>query len=63
MPDLTGLDFARMIPSSIHVVFTTVFREFAIDGYKVGAIDYLLKPIAYTDFLSAAQRVLTVVHR
>ena len=63
MPDLTGLDFARMIPSSIHVVFTTAFREFAIDGYKVGAIDYLLKPIAYTDFLSAAQRVLTVVGR
>lgn len=63
MPDLTGLDFSRMIPSSIHVVFTTAFREFAIDGYKVGAIDYLLKPIAYTDFLSAAQRVLTVVDR
>lgn len=63
MPDLTGLDFARMISSSIHVVFTTAFREFAIDGYKVGAIDYLLKPIAYTDFLSAAQRVLTVVGR
>lgn len=63
MPDLTGLDFARMIPSSIHVVFTTAFREFAIDGYKVGAIDYLLKPIAYTDFLSAAQRVLAVVGR
>lgn len=63
MPDLTGLDFARMIPSSIHVVFTTAFREFAIDGYKVGAVDYLLKPIAYTDFLSAAQRVLTVVGR
>lgn len=63
MPDLTGLDFGRMIPSSIHVVFTTAFREFAIDGYKVGAIDYLLKPIAYTDFLSAAQRVLTVVGR
>lgn len=63
MPDLTGLDFSRMIPSSIHVVFTTAFREFAIDGYKVGAIDYLLKPIAYTDFLSAAQRVLTVVGR
>lgn len=63
MPDLTGLDFARMIPSSIYVVFTTAFREFAIDGYKVGAIDYLLKPIAYTDFLSAAQRVLAVVGR
>lgn len=63
MPDLTGLDFARMIPSSIHVVFTTAFREFAIDGYKVGAVDYLLKPIAYTDFLSAAQRVLAVVGR
>ena len=63
MPDLTGLDFARMIPSSIHVVFTTAFREFAIDGYKVGAVDYLLKPVAYTDFLSAAQRVLAVVGR
>lgn len=63
MPDLTGLDFARMIPSSIHVIFTTAFREFAIDGYKVGAVDYLLKPISYSDFLSAAQRVLARVNK
>ena len=57
MPDLTGLDFARMIPSSIHVVFTTAFREFAIDGYKVDAADYLLKPFSLDDFRKAAQRV------
>lgn len=63
MPDLTGLDFARMLPPSVHVVFTTAFREYAIDGYKVGAFDYLLKPVAYADFLSAAQRVWGYVNR
>ena len=63
MPDLNGMDFVRSLAAPPIVVFTTAYSEYAIDGYKVGAVDYLLKPIAYTDFLSAAQRVLTVVGR
>lgn len=56
MPDLNGLDFAQSLPENIFVVFTTAFSQYALEGYKVHAIDYLLKPIDYADFLNAANK-------
>ncbi len=56
MPDLDGLELARHIDRRTKVVFTTAFDQYAIDGYKVNAIDYLLKPISYSDFLTAADK-------
>lgn len=56
MPELNGLDFSRMVPSQTRVVFTTAFDQYAIDGYRVNALDYLLKPISYPNFLQAAQK-------
>lgn len=56
MPELNGLEFARTVGKDTRIVFTTAFSQYAIDGYKVNALDYLLKPISYADFLSAAQR-------
>lgn len=56
MPELNGLDYSRMIPPQTRVVFTTAFNQYAIDGYKVNALDYLLKPISYPDFLQAANK-------
>ncbi len=57
MPDLNGLDFSRMIDHArTRIVFTTAFSEYALEGYKVNAIDYLLKPISYADFVSAVSR-------
>lgn len=61
MPGLDGLDFARMLGTPTRIVFTTAFREYAVDSYKVNAADYLLKPIAYADFLSAAIKVRDAV--
>ncbi|WP_373732980.1 LytR/AlgR family response regulator transcription factor [Bacteroides heparinolyticus] len=58
MPELNGLEFSRMVDSSIRIVFTTAFGQYAIDGYKVNALDYLLKPISYVDFLQAANKAL-----
>ena len=58
MPELSGLEFSRMLPPETLVVFTTAFDQYAIDGYKVNAIDYLLKPISYPDFLQAANKAL-----
>lgn len=58
MPDLSGLEFSRMLPPQTRIVFTTAFQQYAIDGYKVNALDYLLKPISYTDFLQAAHKAL-----
>lgn len=57
MPEWNGLDFARVIDTSrTCIIFTTAFSQYAPDGYKVNAVDYLLKPIAYTDFASAVAR-------
>lgn len=57
MPGLTGLDFSRMIDTQrTRIVITTAFSQYAIEGYKVNALDYLLKPISYTDFIASVSR-------
>lgn len=58
MPELNGLEFSRMLSPETRIIFTTAFDQYAIDGYKVNAIDYLLKPISYPDFLQAANKAL-----
>ena len=58
MPELSGLEFATILPPTTMIVFTTAFDRYAVDSYKVNAIDYLLKPIAYEDFLRAANKAL-----
>lgn len=57
MPDLTGMELSRMVSSSgVKFIFTTAYAQYAIEGYKVSALDYLLKPVSYKDFLAAATR-------
>ena len=58
MPELNGLEFSKMVNPHTRIVFTTAFDQYAIDGYKVNALDYLLKPISYTDFLQAANKAV-----
>lgn len=58
MPDLNGLELARLIPQNVKVVFTTAFNQYAIESYKVGAVDYLLKPISFVDFQHTVQRLV-----
>lgn len=57
MPDLTGMDFVKSLRDKPYVVFTTAYSEYAIEGFKVDAVDYLLKPIGYSDFLKSANKV------
>lgn len=57
MPGLNGLEFVRNINQKPLVVFTTAHSEYALDGFKVDATDYLLKPIDYLDFLHSAKKV------
>ena len=56
MPELSGLEFSKMLPPDTRIVFTTAFDQYALDGYKVNAVDYLLKPISYADFLRATDK-------
>lgn len=63
MPDLTGMELARVLEGrkgqiSPKVIFTTAYNQFAIEGYKVDALDYLLKPFSYEEFLTASQKAL-----
>lgn len=59
MPDLTGIEFSKMLPRSTRVIFTTAFDQYALEGFKVEALDYLLKPFDYAEFLSAANKAST----
>ena len=57
MPDLNGLDFIRSLDEPPFVVFTTAYSEYAVEGYSVEAVDYLLKPFGFDDFQRAANRL------
>lgn len=57
MPYISGLELAKIIDTyQIRVIFTTAYNQYAIEGYRVNALDYLLKPISYEQFLASAER-------
>jgi DNA-binding LytR/AlgR family response regulator len=58
MPELSGIEFARIVPKDTKIIFTTAFSQYAIEGFKVSAFDYLMKPIAYNDFIKATDKVM-----
>lgn len=58
MPDLNGLEFSRMLPNRVRIIFTTAFQQYALDGFRANALDYLLKPFSYTDFMEAVKKAL-----
>ncbi|MCM1077304.1 MAG: LytTR family DNA-binding domain-containing protein [Bacteroides sp.] len=58
MPQLNGIEFAKIIPPSARIIFTTAYSNYAVDGFRVNALDYLLKPVSYEEFLAAARRAL-----
>ncbi len=58
MPELSGLEFAELLPKKTKTILTTAFDRYAIEGYKVNAIDYLLKPISYEKFILSVNKAL-----
>lgn len=56
MPDLDGLDLSRMVPEGTKVIFTTAFKQYALESYDVYALDFLLKPVSYHKFLASVQK-------
>ncbi len=63
MPNLSGMDFVKSMKSPPGVIFTTAYSEYALEGFRVDAIDYLLKPIGYGDFLKAAEKALKRIEK
>lgn len=59
MPEVNGMEFARVLDDHTRLIFTTAFSEYALEGYKVNAMDYLLKPFSFSDFLTAARKALS----
>ena len=56
MPDLTGIEFARILENRPKIIFTTAYANYALEGFKLEAVDYLLKPFSYEEFLKAARK-------
>lgn len=59
MPEIKGTDFARMVSSGTQVIFTTAYSEYALEGFELNALDYLLKPITFERFLTAVNKIET----
>ena len=58
MPELSGMEYAKIINGPTKIVFTTAFSQYAVDGYRINAFDYLLKPISFEDFMRVADKAL-----
>jgi DNA-binding LytR/AlgR family response regulator len=57
MPEMNGIDFLKALPHPPITVFTTAYRDYAFEGFELGVIDFLLKPISYTRFLQAIEKI------
>jgi DNA-binding LytR/AlgR family response regulator len=56
MPSVSGIEISRLIPKDIMVIFTTAYSEYAVEGFNVNAVDYLLKPFTYERFMQAVSK-------
>jgi DNA-binding LytR/AlgR family response regulator len=59
MPEIKGTDFAKMVDSNTKIIFTTAYSQYALEGYELNAVDYLLKPITFERFVTAVNKVKT----
>jgi len=61
MPDLSGVEFTRLIEKGPKVIFTTAYEKYALEGYKLDIVDYLLKPFSYEEFLASVQKAQRLI--
>jgi two-component system, LytTR family, response regulator LytT len=62
MPDLTGIEFIRILENRPKIIFTTAYEKYALEGFKLEAVDYLLKPFSYEEFLKASQKAEKLIN-
>ena len=60
MPEISGISFAKSINKSIRIIFTTAYRDYAVEGFDLQAVDYLLKPISFERLIQAVNRYIDV---
>ncbi|HEY1023887.1 MAG TPA: LytTR family DNA-binding domain-containing protein [Sphingobacteriaceae bacterium] len=63
MPDINGVQFARLVGNKCKIILTTAYPEYALEGYEHDVVDYLLKPISFDRFLRAVQKVSPAVQQ
>lgn len=61
LPKLTGIDFLKICPNPPHVILTTAYSDYALEGYELNVIDYLLKPFSYQRFVQAVSKVFAAI--
>jgi len=61
MPELSGMEFIKTLADKPYIVFTTAYSEYAVEGFQVDAVDYLMKPISFGNFLKAANKVKNLI--
>ena len=61
MPEMSGMEFVKSLTNKPYIVFTTAYSEYAVEGFEVNATDYLLKPVSYSSFLRAANKVKDMI--
>jgi DNA-binding LytR/AlgR family response regulator len=61
MPDLTGIEFTRAINRGPRVIFTTAYEKYALEGFRLDVVDYLLKPFSYEEFFKAVQKAIRLI--
>jgi DNA-binding LytR/AlgR family response regulator len=63
MPDITGIDFLKILNPQPYIILTTAYKEYALEGYEHNVIDYLLKPFSFERFLKAINKVVDIVEK
>lgn len=61
MPDLSGTEFARILGKETKIIFTTAYEKYALEGFRLEAVDYLLKPFGYEEFLNSAAKARKLI--
>lgn len=61
MPDLSGIEFTRRLEKGLKVILTTAYEKYALEGYKLEVVDYLLKPFSYEEFLTAVKKAQRLI--
>ncbi|SMC45917.1 LytR/AlgR family response regulator transcription factor [Moheibacter sediminis] len=63
MPELTGIQLSTLLKDKVYIIFTTAYAQFALDGFELNAVDYLLKPISFNRFIQSVEKVKTRIQK